>query len=202
MISFQELRDKPDTLLSLTGYTLEDWTELSPYFTKCFLEYVQTHTLEGKPRKKRRYKPYKNSRFDTPEDMLLFILIYLREAPKQVLFGALFGMSQPLANRWIHLLLSILNKALAKLGELPSRETDPAPICAPSKVSTQNQEGEHFFHDSTERPIRCPKDPQTQKGYYSGKKKCHTVKNNLIINETCKVVLLTPSLKGDIMTNT
>ncbi len=36
MISFQELRDKPDTLLSLTGYTLEDWTELSPYFTKCF----------------------------------------------------------------------------------------------------------------------------------------------------------------------
>ncbi len=196
MISFQELKDKPDTLLSLTGYTLEDWTELSPYFTKCFLEYVQTHTLAGKPRKKRRYKPYKNSRFDTPEDMLLFILIYLREAPKQVLFGALFGMSQPLANRWIHLLLSILNKALAELGELPSRETDPAPICAPSKVSTQNQEGEHFFHDSTERPIRRPKDPSTQKAYYSGKKKCHTVKNNLIINETCKVVLLTPSFEG------
>ena len=163
---------------------------------------MRTHTLDGKPRKNRRYKPYKNSRFACHEDMLLFILIYLRDAPKQVLLGALFGMSQPLANRWIHLLLSILNKALAKLEELPSRETDPAPICAPSKVSTQNQEGEHFFHDSTERPIRCPKDPQTQKGYYSGKKKCHTVKNNLIINETCKVVLLTPSLKGDIMTNT
>ncbi len=27
-------------------------------------------------------------------------------------------------------------------------------------------------------------------------KKCHTVKNNLIINETCKVVLLTPSFEG------
>ncbi len=64
--------------------------------------------------------------------MLLFILIYLREAPKQVLFGVLFGMSQPLANRWIHLLGPILNKALAELGELPSRGTDPAPICAPS----------------------------------------------------------------------
>ena len=25
-----------------------------------------------------------------------------------------------------------------------------------------------------------PKDPSTQKAYYSGKKKCHTVKNNLI----------------------
>ena len=52
-----------------------------------------------------------------------------------------------------------------------------------------------FFHDGTERPIQRPKDLQTQKAYYSGKKKCHTVKNNLIINENCKVVLLTPSFE-------
>ena len=53
-----------------------------------------------------------------------------------------------------------------------------------------------FFHDGIERPIRRPKDPATQKAYYSGKKKCQTVKNNLIINESCKVVLLTPSFEG------
>ena len=53
-----------------------------------------------------------------------------------------------------------------------------------------------FFHDGTERPIQRPKDRQTQKAYYSGKKKCHTVKNNLITNENCKVVLLTPSFEG------
>jgi hypothetical protein len=145
MTDFQDLKDRPDAFLSLTGYTLEEFTELFPHFSCCFLEYMQTHTLDGKPRKNRRYKPYKNSRFASQEDMLLFILIYLRDAPKQVLFGALFGMSQPLAHRWIHLLLPILNKALAELGELPSRGTDPTPICAPSKVSTQNQEVEHFF---------------------------------------------------------
>ena len=55
-----------------------------------------------------------------------------------------------------------------------------------------------FFHDSTERPIQRPKDPQTQRAYYSGKKKQHTVKNNLIINADCKVVLLTPSCEGSI----
>ncbi|MCG8432148.1 MAG: transposase family protein [Candidatus Omnitrophica bacterium] len=53
-----------------------------------------------------------------------------------------------------------------------------------------------FFHDGTERPIQRPKDPSTQKAYYSGKKKCHTVKNNLIINAACKVVLLTASFEG------
>ena len=55
-----------------------------------------------------------------------------------------------------------------------------------------------FFHDGTERPIRRPKDPQVQKAHYSGKKKQHTLKNNLIINAACKVVLLTPSFEGRI----
>ncbi len=53
-----------------------------------------------------------------------------------------------------------------------------------------------FFHDGPERRIRRPRDPETQKAYYSGKKKCRTVQNNLIINESCKVVLLTPSFEG------
>ena len=195
MIVFEDIKDKPDTFLSLTGYTLEEFTKLFPLFSKCFLDYMQTHTLDRKPRKKRRYKPYKNSCFASHEDMLLFILIYLHEAPKQVLFSTLFGMSQPLVNKWIHLLLPILNTALAELGELPSRETVPASMSDTCEASSQSQDKD-FFHDGVERPIRRPKDPETQKAYYSGKKKCHTVKNNLIINESCKVVLLTPSFEG------
>ena len=88
----------------------------------------------------------------------------------QDVLGELFDMSQPLTNRWIHLLLPSLT----------------------------NQFQTYFFHDSTERPIQRPKDPQTQKAYYSGKKKQHTVKNNLIINSDSKVVLLTPSCEGSI----
>ena len=56
----------------------------------------------------------------------------------------------------------------------------------------------YFFHDSTERPIQRPKDPQTQKAYYSGPKKQHTHKNNLMINTACPVVLLTPTCEGRI----
>ncbi len=145
MIIFENIKDKANTLLSLTGYTLEEFTALLPHFSKSFLEYMETHTLDGKPRKNRKYKPYKNSCFASLEDMLLFILIYLHEAPKQVLFGTLFGMSQPLTNKWIHLLLPILNTALAELGEVPSRDTDPASLRGACEVSTQSQEGELFF---------------------------------------------------------
>ena len=56
----------------------------------------------------------------------------------------------------------------------------------------------NIFHDGTERPIQRPKDAQVQKAYYSGKKKQHTLKNNLVINVACKVVLLTPSFEGRI----
>ncbi len=74
-----------------------------------------------------------------------FTIIYLHEVPKQVLFGTLFGMAQPLVNKWIHLLLPILNTALAELGELPSRETVPTSTCDTCEVSSQSQDKEYFF---------------------------------------------------------
>lgn len=145
MTSFQTLKDKPKRFLALTGYTIEEFSGLFPCFSKCFLEYVQTHTLEGKRRKKRRYTPYKNRCFDTLEDMLLFILIYLRQAMTQDVLGQLFGMSQPLTNRWVHLLLPILNQTLAELGELPSRETTPSTFGVASETVSDNQRSNHFF---------------------------------------------------------
>ncbi len=75
MTCYQTLKEKPKRFQALTGFTPEEFANLSPCFTQCFLEYVQTHTFDGKQRKKRRYTSYKNSSFDTQEDMLLFILI-------------------------------------------------------------------------------------------------------------------------------
>lgn len=145
MISYQTLKDKPKRFQALTGLTPEEFSELSPCFSICFLEYVQTYTLEGKQRKKRRYTSYKNSCFDTNEDMLLFILIYLRKAMTQDVLGELFDMAQPLTNRWIHLLLPILNRSLAELGDLPSRETSSTNNDVLSDTSTGNEVRELFF---------------------------------------------------------
>ena len=53
-----------------------------------------------------------------------------------------------------------------------------------------------FFHDGTERPIQRPKDPEEQQEYYRGKKKCHTLKNLLVTNETCHVCFLSDTCEG------
>jgi hypothetical protein len=46
-----------------------------------------------------------------------------------------------------------------------------------------------FFHDGTERPINRPQDPEEQELYYSGKQKRHTLKNDVVIDEPCKIRL-------------
>src|ERR671918_64957 len=54
----------------------------------------------------------------------------------------------------------------------------------------------HFEHDGTERPIQRPKDPEEQQEYYSGKKKCHTLKNLVVINETGRISFLSHTCEG------
>ncbi len=144
-MNYQYLKDKPTRFESLTGYKLEEFSALLPSFIQYFLEYYATKTLDGKPRIKRRYSTYKSSCLPSFEDKLLFILVYLRKAPTQDVQGELFGISQPVANKWIHRLLPILNGALAEQGELPSRETLPAPFDVPADTSADNQVSEHFF---------------------------------------------------------
>lgn len=130
------------------------------------------------------------------EDKLLFILIYLRQAWTQVVLGIFFDMSQPETNKWIHLLSPILHQALDELGESPSREATPETFIEDTDVESSTTEPEHFFQDCTERPIQRPTDQQSQKDYYSGKKKQHTVKNHLLIDSTCKILVLSPTCKG------
>ena len=76
--------------------------------------------------------------------------------------GALFGISQPKANRWIHCLHTILNHALGAIGQLPARQMED--VCFDANGDTL------FFHDGTERPIQRPLDPVAQRKYYRGKK--------------------------------
>jgi DDE superfamily endonuclease len=101
--------------------------------------------MDGKPRTARRFTVYKNCPLPTPEDRLLFILVYLKTYTLQVVHGRLFGMVQGKANQWIHILLPALLAALRALGDAPARsltalaqrlgvsEADAATVVVPLK---------------------------------------------------------------------
>ena len=175
MTNYARLSEKSKQFHALTGYTLEEFEALLPAFRNAFLIHMQTYTLEGKKRQKRSYVDYRNCPLPTIEDKLLFILMYLRKASTQDLFGEVFGMPQPVANKWIHVLHPCLQKALVVLGAIPARTAE--------ELKLQNAAQQIYFQDGTERPIPRPKDPEMQPFYYSGKTKCPTLKNVVIINE-------------------
>jgi hypothetical protein len=188
MLSYSELSKDPDRFLAMTGYTVEEFQALLPHFRAEFEAYVKTHTLDGTPRLKRQYADYQNSPLPSFEAKLLFILVYLKQGTIQEVQATLFEMHQPDANQWIHLLHPLLNQALAAVGELPARD-------AQSLELDEDAVGA-YFQDGTERPIPRPTDPDTQEQYYSGKKKQHTIKNIVVIDALCKIILLTFTCEG------
>ena len=162
MSMYTKYAEKPTDFLALTGYTREEFDNLLPDFRETYYEWMRTHRLDGKPRGNRKYSDYKNCPLPTMEEKLFFVLNYLKTYNLQAVQGALFGMSQPKANVWIHCLQTILNLTLDTLGKLPARQM--------SDVTFDEGEEALYLHDGTERPIERPVDSEKQKTYYSGKK--------------------------------
>jgi Helix-turn-helix of DDE superfamily endonuclease len=116
-----EVTQHAGSLRAMTGLTEQEFTALLPPFERALAAYLQDRTIDGQPRTSRRYSAYDNCPLPTMADKLLFILTYLKQNPLQEVQGQLFGMSQSNANKWIHLLHSVLNQALADQELLPAR---------------------------------------------------------------------------------
>jgi hypothetical protein len=120
-LRFTELQSRPMAFLDFTSLTLDEFQQLVSPFEAAFHARMVAWRMDGKPRTARRFTVYKNCPLPTPEDRLLFILVYLKTYTLQVVQGRLFGMVQGKANQWIHLLLPALLAALRALGDAPAR---------------------------------------------------------------------------------
>jgi hypothetical protein len=170
---------------------------LLPTFTGAMEHYLKHYTLDGYVRESDRAITYKNSPLPSSEDRLLFILIYLKQNPIQEAHGQLFAMTQSNVSKWVALLLTILNRALADQQVLPARTTSELAAQLQTDTTPIDPEAPPFFcHDGTERPIHRPKDDDEQEDYYSGKKKDHTIKNVVIIDATGAIRFLSATYAG------
>jgi len=124
MPSDEEVITRAGSVRAMTGLTEQEFQALLPPFEQAFMAYMQDHTIEGQPRTVRRYSTYDTCPLPMIADKLLFILTYLKQNPIQEVQGQLFGMSQSNTNKWIHLLHTVLNQALAHQELLPARTAD------------------------------------------------------------------------------
>jgi hypothetical protein len=120
-LRFADLQTRPTEVLDLTSLTVEEFRKLVPPFEAAFQAHMVAWRLDGQPRTARRYTTYANCPLPTPEDRLLFILVYLKTYPLQVVQGRLFGMGQSKAHQWIHVLLVGLRATLRALGDALTR---------------------------------------------------------------------------------
>lgn len=187
-MSYQELKTKPRTLQSLTGLKPEEFEALLVPFGQAWESYVEQTFRQIK--RQRAYGAGRKAELEGLDDKLLFILVYFRLYPTQEVQGYLFDLGQAQANAWIHRLSGILNQALGQEQHLPERE--PAKLEAVLSACPSLE----FIIDGTERSINRPKDKEDRKSYYSGKKKAHTVKNDVIVQRAGKVVFLSDTYEG------
>jgi Helix-turn-helix of DDE superfamily endonuclease len=120
-LRFADIQTRPTEVLDLTSLTVEEFRALVPPFEAAFQAHMADWRFDGRPRTTRRYTTYTNCPLPTPEDRLLFILVYLKTYPLQVVQGRLFGMGQSKAHQWIHVLLVVLRATLRTLGDAPTR---------------------------------------------------------------------------------
>jgi hypothetical protein len=177
MVIYTTLLSDHRRFLALTGLTLTEFQSLLAAFIRTYERvHPSDRTLAGHSRQRFAGGGRKGA-LHSQEQKLLFLLIYLKTYPLQVLMGELFELSQPGVNQWIHRLLPVLQGALDDLGVRPER--DPSHF-AQSQLSSEA--GPRLIIDGTERRRQRPKDPEKQALHYSGKKKTHSDKNIVIVN--------------------
>lgn len=192
MLTYSTLQARPREFLAATGLTHTEFARLLPAFAAASaVLYPPDKTWDGKVRQRQVGGGAKGGLPQT-EDKLLFILVYQKTNPLQTMHGLQFALSQPQTNYWIHHLLPVLQHALADLNMAPERDA--------SRVATSDltlEGAPHLAIDGTERRRQRPQDAIAQKEHYSGKKKAHTDKNLLLVNEnTRKVAYLGPTIAG------
>ena len=120
-LRFADLQTRPTEVLDLTSLTVDELQHLVLPFEAAFQAHMALWRLDGRPRTIRWYTTDQNCPLPTPEDRLLFILVYLKTYALQVVQGRLFEMGQSKAHQWIHVLLMVLRSALRTLGDAPIR---------------------------------------------------------------------------------
>ncbi len=160
MSLYRRLRRKAATFRQFTGLTVPEFVRL-----QADLAPVLAARRAKARRTPRRRKPGAGRKPKLgPGDRLLVVLMYYRVYVSQAVLGGLFGVDAGTACR----IIRETGLALAGVFRIPER-----------KVRVGADELAEAFVDATEQPIHRPK--RGQKRYYSGKKKRHTVKHQVVV---------------------
>ncbi len=209
MLTVKKLRRKSKHFHNFTGLTPEHFDRLLLTLEPLYQE-AEEERLKN-PNRLRARGAGRNFELELPE-RLLMSLMYFRLYVTQTLLGYLFGLDTSNVSREINgRMLGVLSEVLP----VPARDeplSDLAARAASSnsggadkrkrKIGTleelleKHPEFEEIFIDGTEQELPKPKDKSRRKGLYSGKRKRHTAKIQVVSTQTKLVVHLSRHVPG------
>jgi DDE superfamily endonuclease/Helix-turn-helix of DDE superfamily endonuclease len=183
------LRQHPGVFRSLTGISAPVFDQLAADVLPALAD--ADHVRRDRPGRRRAVgagHPFGLG----PSDQVLLAVAWLRVYPTHAVPGYLFGVSQSAARRTLGRVLPVL----ARAGKDTMRMPDPGKHARRDLPAVlRDTPGLAVLVDTFEQPTRRPK--RRQRAYYSGKKKRHTLKSQVAVDEgSGRVVHVPPSVPG------
>lgn len=176
MSQTSKLKKRPLVFRRLTGVTVEKFDVICQQLVPLYEEYNQKRlNRTGRQRPIGSGNQYKLAL----EDRLLMLMMYYRLYITHSFLGFIFGIDDSNVGRNIN----PLQPLLAKIFKIPER-----------KVEMSEEEILQVFIDATEQPINRPK--KGQRKWFSGKKKKHTIKHQMIVAKTGRIKAIGSSSTG------
>jgi hypothetical protein len=176
-VTYAALCLNPKIFPALTGMTREEFDRLAIELAAALdrSRATSTHTKRGQPRQ-RAAGGGPRATLDLPT-RLLMTLLWLRVYPTYEVLGWLFGLEK--SNAWENVQGTLA--MLESLADFPFER----PAAGRAKLGTRQAVFDAFpevkiIIDGKEQPFQRPQGWDEQKPFYSGKKKRHTVKNQIL----------------------
>jgi len=164
---FSKVRNRPLIFRRITGITPQEFNLI-----------IKKINPVWKKKQSRKTKPGRPYQLRTVENQLFALLMYYRVYVTQEYIGWLFGADKATICRTIQRMAPLLAKVVA---------IKRAPHLSQEELAI-------LLVDATEQRIQPP--IRKQKRYYSGKKKCHTLKTEIITNKQGRIVSVSKTHPG------
>jgi hypothetical protein len=190
MLRYVALSGHPRVFKSMTGLHVADFDALVADVLPA-LRGAEQARRSGRPRQRAvgGGHPFELA----GRDQILLTVVWLRQYPIQEVLGYLFGVSDSTVSRVIQRVLPRLEQAGRDTMRLPDpgkkrRRTLDALLAALPEVVV--------IIDSFEQRVQRPENRQAADDFYSGKKKQHTLKSQVAVDEEGRIIDVAASVRG------
>lgn len=189
MLIYERLKRKPRHFQSFTGMPVHEFEKMFTGLEDAYDKFEQKRL--GSRRRQRALGAGRDFKHDLATRVMM-CLIHLRLNLTVAVMGYLFDLDQANISRNLSQMRSFLNRHLPE----PSRSKTGRKKINSLEELYRFYPGLKAIVDGTEQPIQRPQDPEKQKTYYSGKKKRHTIKKQIVANQEGLILDISPAVEG------